>query len=542
MTSFQKMGLKFKVLPPILGSVLVILLIGAVLLINSAENGTQRQVEIARSALQTEQLYASEGLISALQSKADTLGLFMSKTAPDLIMSYDFTTLLDHQATASNDKDVVYAAFLDASEKPITDFEKPSDLSDIIELKYPIKSDDELLGYVLLGMSKSSVNAVIDESNSRITNVLETVTNSAASSLDDFIKIMVMNTIIVLVAISLIIFYLFGRLVIKRVCSTTNLIQALTDGNGDLTQRIPVNNDDEISQLSQSVNQFVEQLQSIISEIVGAVKTLSGQVDNLESVGQEMKAHSATQNQQTSEVAGSMSGMTESVQDVAEHANQAAEAAENADSEVSSGRKIVNGTKNSIAELASDVEFASESINKVQTDSIEIGGVLDVIRGIAEQTNLLALNAAIEAARAGEQGRGFAVVADEVRTLASRTQASTEEIQTMIERLQTGTEQAVKVMENSTSKAQDANQKADQADASLEKIAQAATTINEMNTQIAILAKDQSNVAEQINQKVGKINNVSEMTATSAEKTSNSSKSLLEIAEQLQQLVGVFRT
>ncbi len=536
------MGLKGKVLTPILISMLVTLVIGAVLLVNNVDSGIKQQVSISEKALLQEQMHASENQLAALKSKADILGLFMAKTAPDLIMAYDFSTLKDYQAVAARDKDVVYSTYLDTNKKSIIDFNKPDSKNDLLEIEYPIELDGELIGYVLLGLSQARVNIGITESNKRIGNALQTIDENATTTEFSFIRILVVKIVLVLLLTGAIVFLMFKKLVIDRVHNTTELIQALSAGNGDLTRRLPIKNNDEISQLCSAVNRFIEQLQRMISDIAGSVNVLSQESNILKQSGIGMATDSQLQSEATAEVAQSMNAMTETAQNVALNAGKAAEAARNADSEASSGRNIVDVTKISIEELSSDIYAASNVINEVEADSNEIGGVLDVIRGIAEQTNLLALNAAIEAARAGEQGRGFAVVADEVRTLASRTQSSTEEIQSMIERLQSGTQNAVKAMKESTAKAQDAATKADEADSSLDNIAKAVSTINDMNTQIASAASDQSSVAKQVNQKVGKINEVSQQTAESATQTSTASDNLLHVVGQLQSLVGAFKT
>ncbi len=541
MKMLQQLGLTAKVLPPILGSLLVTMMVGAVLLLNNVRVNTENQAGLAKEALHVEQESAAESLLRALESKADSLGLFMSKTAPDLIMSYDFSSLKDYQAIAARDEDVAYAAYLNPEGGTLTDFKRPEDTSNVIERKYPIKSDGELIGHVLLGMSRAAVDGGVAASNERIDAALSAVEANAQDSLSSFITIMSVDGVVVLVIITLVIFALFRKLLIDRLRSTTELMSALADGNGDLTRRLPVTNQDEVSQLCGAVNQFIAQLQEMVGKIVGEVEELAQQVDVLRQAGSDMTSHSDTQRMETTQVAAAMNQMTATVQEVAHHAGSAAEAALKADDESRNGRVIVDDTKQAIDALAQEIEHASEVINTVESDSENIGGVLDVIRGIAEQTNLLALNAAIEAARAGEQGRGFAVVADEVRTLASRTQTSTEEIHAMIERLQTGTGKAVNVMHKSKEKARETVVKADEAGDALGNIAAAVGTINEMNTQIATAAEEQGSVAEEINRNVDAINNISELTAESAQRTATTGDRLSQVADELRGLAGAFR-
>ncbi|QKQ28087.1 hypothetical protein HUE57_18690 [Candidatus Reidiella endopervernicosa] len=202
---------------------------------------------------------------------------------------------------------------------------------------------------------------------------------------------------------------------------------------------------------------------------------------------------------------------------------------------------MVEHTIDVINTLASEVEHAASVIHTLEQESADIGTVLDVIRGIAEQTNLLALNAAIEAARAGEQGRGFAVVADEVRSLASRTQTSTQEIDEMISRLQSGAADAVKAMESSSNQAQAGVEQAAEAGSSLDAITNAVAQINDMNTQIASAGEEQSAVAEEINRNIVTISSVADETAGGAVQTSNASAEVARLSEQLQALVQQFR-
>jgi methyl-accepting chemotaxis protein len=237
-----------------------------------------------------------------------------------------------------------------------------------------------------------------------------------------------------------------------------------------------------------------------------------------------------------------MNEMTATVRDVAKNAELAAESAGEANALTQAGQGVVATTVTGIGALAQEIDGAAGTIQTVKEDSVKIGSVLDVIRGIAEQTNLLALNAAIEAARAGEQGRGFAVVADEVRTLASRTQGSTQEIQGMIKSLQSGTEQAVAVMESSRSKAQASVEQAHQAGASLTAISRAVNNISDMNAQIASAATEQESVSEEINRNITIISQVANESAQGAEQINAASQDLARLATELQSAVAQFKS
>jgi methyl-accepting chemotaxis protein len=236
-----------------------------------------------------------------------------------------------------------------------------------------------------------------------------------------------------------------------------------------------------------------------------------------------------------------MNEMSGTVQEVARNAADASNAADAADTEASNGALVSTEAIGGIESLVSEVNSAAQVIRNLEQDSENIGSVLDVIRGIAEQTNLLALNAAIEAARAGEQGRGFAVVADEVRTLASRTQQSTQEIQDMILRLQDGAANAVKVMEGAQNKAQVSSDSVEKAAESLAAIAGSVSAINDMNTMIASAAEEQSAVAAEMQTNMNNIREVADRSADGAQQTAQASEELARLAAEQQALMAAFK-
>lgn len=537
----KNISLMGKFLAPILASMIIAMLSGAFMLVQGVKNSSDNQVKLSEQSLKEEQKSASNEALSALTSKANSLGRFMAKTAPDLIMSFDFSSLKDYQDNAQKDPDVAYAAYLKPDNSALTEFKKPKNTSDIIEYKYKVLSDDELIGHILLGMSKINLNKGIQSSNNRIESAVTEVKNIADNSMSQFLIVISITVVGTLSLISFVLYLLFNKLVVSRLDETTNLMHELAKGNGDLTRRLPTPNDDEVSKVCGSVNDFIKILQDMITNIINDVDLLANEAGTLQGAGSELSISSDTQKMETTQVATAMNQMTATVQEVARSATNAASAAADADKDTHNGKNIVKATMQSIGQLSQDIEEASHAIDTVEHDSKNIGGVLDVIRGIAEQTNLLALNAAIEAARAGEQGRGFAVVADEVRTLASRTQTSTEEIQTMIERLQAGSRNAVVLMSKSKEKAQETVTQASEADSSLANIAMAVGTINEMNTQIATAATEQSTVAEDINKNVDTINNISESTANSAQQTAKSSYNLSKLSTHLHDLVSSFK-
>jgi len=318
-------------------------------------------------------------------------------------------------------------------------------------------------------------------------------------------------------------------------------LKEMATGGGDLTQRLESRSNDELGELAQWFNRFIEQLQNVVVELKDASVQLSSSANEVCIITGESSQQVTRQESETELVATAINEMAATVQEVANHANNAANATREADQEARQGQNIVTSTVDAIDALSNGINNAAGVIQKLESDSQEIGTVLDVIRGIAEQTNLLALNAAIEAARAGDQGRGFAVVADEVRTLASRTQESTQEIDQMIERLQGGSRAAVKVMNASQEQAQDLVGQAARAGESLQTITQAVDNITDMNLQIASATEEQSNVARGIDANIVTIRDISVETARSAGQANNSSEKVVALADKVQGLVNQFK-
>ena len=315
----------------------------------------------------------------------------------------------------------------------------------------------------------------------------------------------------------------------------------LGGGSADLTQRIKVEGRDELSGVAHSFNQFADNIQQLVQQLSRHVDSLLTSAEQLEAVAVDTKQAMATQETNTSQVLRSMDELIGSVQEVANSSEGASQAAEEADLEAGKGRDIANETKQGIESLASDVQGASEVVLKLEQDSVNIGSILDVIGGISEQTNLLALNAAIEAARAGEHGRGFAVVADEVRTLASRTQSSTGEIRQMIEQLQQGTQQVVAAMKQGSEQADTSVQQVALAGESLSVISSAVKTIRDMNAQIASASQHQRAAVEQVNENVMTINSAISDTSRDTLRLDETNRQLSQLAEELHGLVGKFR-
>ncbi len=353
------------------------------------------------------------------------------------------------------------------------------------------------------------------------------------------------NTTLAITGAALLIGFFFASVIAYSItCPLKQAVEAMNDiaeGEGDLTKRLEQNGRNEISDLAAAFNKFAQKVQQMVQQVTRSVDDLSTAAEEMSLITEQTSREIQHQQSETDQVATAMNEMTATVQEVAHHASSAAEAARHADSEAQSGKQVMQQTLNVMDTLADEVEKAAGVIHRLEQESEEIGSVLDVIRGIAEQTNLLALNAAIEAARAGEQGRGFAVVADEVRTLASRTQTSTQEIQAMIERLQSGANEAVKAMEAGRNSAKDGVEQAAKAGASLDTITASVSTISDMNIQIASAAEEQSAVAEEINRNIATISESADNTANGAQQTAQAGEELARLSAELQTLISQFK-
>jgi len=311
--------------------------------------------------------------------------------------------------------------------------------------------------------------------------------------------------------------------------------------SGDLTQNLQVNRRDELGQLQASMQRMTQGLRELIGGIGDGVTQIASAAEQLSAVTEQTSAGVNNQKVETDQVATAMNQMTATVHEVARNAEQASEAALMADQQAREGDRVVGEAVAQIERLAGEVVNSSEAMNQLKAESDKIGSVLDVIKSVAQQTNLLALNAAIEAARAGEAGRGFAVVADEVRSLAQRTQQSTEEIEELIAGLQSGTQRVASVMDNSRQLTDSSVELTRRAGSSLETITRTVSSIQAMNQQIATAAEEQTAVAEEINRSVMNVRDISDQTSAASEETASSSVELARLGTHLQGLVGRFR-
>ncbi|MCW8883644.1 MAG: methyl-accepting chemotaxis protein, partial [Motiliproteus sp.] len=352
---------------------------------------------------------------------------------------------------------------------------------------------------------------------------------------DEFNKILVERLIflgIILIVLG-ILSWLICRSISGPLQQTTEAMEDISQGEGDLTVRLPVETSDELGRLANAFNAFVEKVHQTMLQVQSYSDQLVGSAEAMASVTDGTNQVLARHQEETHQVAAAVHQMSATVQEVASNAAEAAHSVHTVREQAVAGQQVVEQSVSAISDLASSVDQATQSIQTLETDVHNIGGILDVIRSIADQTNLLALNAAIEAARAGEQGRGFAVVADEVRTLAQRTQESTEEIQSMIEQLQSGANSAVTVIQSGREQAEVSVQQSKRAGETLTSITEDILRVADMNTQIASATEEQSATVDMINQNVNNINDAFGQTTDAAQQVAQSSSELHQLADDI---------
>ena len=333
--------------------------------------------------------------------------------------------------------------------------------------------------------------------------------------------------------------WVITRLIVGPLRSVIRVAQQIA--SGDLSATVEVTRRDEIGQLMQAMQQMGEGLSHIVSGLQAGIEQLATSAQSLSAVTEQTNLEVSSQKEETEQVATAMNQMTATVHDVARNAEEAAQAAQTADGKVESGQQVVRQSMARIEQLADSATSASSSIESLSAEIQNIGTVLSVIKSVAEQTNLLALNAAIEAARAGEQGRGFAVVADEVRALAKRTQQSTEEIERLVSALRTAAQASVQQIQSSGELVKLAVSDALQTESALGSIASAVSLIQQMNQQIAAAAEEQSSVAEEINRSVTSIRASADQSSLAMQGNAASSIELAQLGVELKGMVGHFR-
>ncbi|SMS12534.1 Methyl-accepting chemotaxis protein McpS [Pseudomonas viridiflava] len=369
------------------------------------------------------------------------------------------------------------------------------------------------------------------------TEMIERQNKSRDAESDHAVMMIIAATVLALL-LSVLAAWIITRQITTPLQETLEVVERVAAG--DLSRNLNVNRKDELGKLQSTIQRMTVSLRELVGGIRDGVTQIASAAEELSAVTEQTSAGVNNQKVETDQVATAMHEMTATVQEVARNAEEASEAAVAADQQAREGERVVNEAIAQIERLASAVGNSSEAMGALKQESEKIGSVLDVIKSVAQQTNLLALNAAIEAARAGEAGRGFAVVADEVRSLAQRTQKSTEEIEALIVSLQSGTQQAASVMDSSRELSASSVDLTRRAGSSLENITKTVSAIQSMNQQIAAAAEQQSATAEEINRSIINVRDVSEQTSAASEETAASSIELARLGTHLQTLVSRF--
>ncbi|WP_350608013.1 methyl-accepting chemotaxis protein [Pseudoalteromonas sp. MER144-MNA-CIBAN-0113] len=352
--------------------------------------------------------------------------------------------------------------------------------------------------------------------------------------------IIVINVVIMIVVVVLF-SYFIGRSILTPTRLAAEMMKDISQGEGDLTRSLNDSGNDEISQLSRSFNLFVSKIRESLVLVAKSANDVNEHAHAVDDSSKTSQSFIELQNDSSTQVAAAMEQMTHQIHDVSRNAEAAEQAANDAASNASTGKNVVSKTITAIETLSSNIETVSKVTADLANESNNIGSVLDVIRSIAEQTNLLALNAAIEAARAGEHGRGFAVVADEVRTLASRTGKSTDEIQAMIAKLQEGAKAAVEAVKSSQEISISTVEQASSANESLDEIDRLVSVITDMNGQIARATEQQTSAADEVNLRINDLSQSTEQSLGNTKDLTRASDKLKQSSVELSSVVSRFK-
>ncbi|MCG8535000.1 MAG: methyl-accepting chemotaxis protein [Pseudomonadales bacterium] len=388
--------------------------------------------------------------------------------------------------------------------------------------------------------SFQAMRTVLDELGElRLAQVTEFTSEIKTHSSES--QTLLLGILIIGMAVSLAVVLFIPGLVVQPLKKVSDRLLDISEGEGDLTARIELKQNDELGKMVLYFNNFMDKLQDVIGTIQSTASSVEDNTFKLSADAATSKDSIDHQHQALTQVATAVNEMAAAIQEVAQNTSDTADEARKASSLSESGQNIVHSTTTQIQALAEQVQTAAGMISHVEEEANNVNSVIDVIGGIAEQTNLLALNAAIEAARAGEQGRGFAVVADEVRTLASRTQESTQDIQRMLQKLQQGVTDAVTAMNTSSDSAQKTVETTQGASSTLDQIQESVSNIARMAIQIATAADEQSEVTEDINRNLTEINTYAETSAEIATSTQEASAELQHMTKHLNDAVQNFK-
>ncbi len=477
-------------------------------------------------------------LNSTLEKDSLTLAKIVGGSTTGALAFNDRVSAKETLATLSASQRLNAAVVYDNSGTPFVWYKKGQSDSASLPSGLPSRSQNRKLSH---GDETIEIFEPISASGSKVGTIYLQVDLTEKKDAISSAVTASMVTVVVVSILAAAISFLIQAAIVKPINAVVEALKDIAQGEGDLTRRIKTNSSDEVGELATWFNTFIEKVHTIISDFSGTAAALNTNTEKLSGTAKETEKGVVSQQSEIQQVVAAVREMASVVEDVAHNVGEAASSAEGADSEAKNGKAVVTATMGQIESLASDIVAAADVIDRLRQETDNIGSVLDVIRGIAEQTNLLALNAAIEAARAGEQGRGFAVVADEVRTLASRTQSSTQEIQDMIERLQYGAREAVQMMEKGTNQAEESVKQAGEASRSLEAITAGVTAIRDKTNQIASASEEQSAATREIERNMESIASVARQTSEGSVEIASSTADLANMAASMAKIVRQFK-
>jgi len=510
---------------------------------SSAEKATQG------SASGSEQLGAVNaemlGIVDGIQ-QANQRTKLVSKKVDDIALT--LTELIDTIDELSEDVvDEEAISILEEVSDEISDISERLQREALVNIVESAKTLDRFSGQISQQASNVSqldefLRQQVKVSQSTMESSAEIKTLATQASQDvEWQKTTIVSSLVALAVITMLSVFFMVKVIVYPINKTVKLMEDIGDGEGDLTQRLEVGSKDEMALIAGAFNRFVERIQGLILEVSASTSQLQQASNQTLQAMQEGDVAMQKQQQEVEQIATAINEMNVTSQDVAQNAQGAEDAAVEVNGHTDAGKQVVSDAVVSVTKLVEEVENAVGVINALSDKSTSIYSVVNVIQSVSEQTNLLALNAAIEAARAGEQGRGFAVVADEVRALAAKAESSTNDIRTIIDEIQALTGKAVIAMQSSHSVSTETLEGAHSANEALDSITGSMHTVTEMNTQIAHAAKEQTGVTDELNQRIIQINELSNLTSVQVSNTLETCESLNQISEKLSQQLGQFK-
>ncbi|RJY07461.1 methyl-accepting chemotaxis protein [Parashewanella spongiae] len=395
--------------------------------------------------------------------------------------------------------------------------------------------------YTLKGIDKLAFTQAIPLVNGKKWHLFIGVNKSVAyASLDDVLTQSVISSVIMII-VSIVLMYMVLQMIYRPINHLKEMALDLSKGNGDLTSRLSIDTQDDLGEIATGINQFIGQLQALMLEVKNSSDSIDGSIERLKAEADANKQILNAHTQETEQIVAAIEEMSATANDVARNGSETAAFTQTTNEQALTSKQVVARATSTVAQLVQEVEATSENIAEIDRDTIDITNVLKVIGEIAEQTNLLALNAAIEAARAGEQGRGFAVVADEVRALAARTQTSTAEIEQTLTKLRNGSTSAISAMQATKSTCEQTADATDNVAEDLDGIVESVNQINDLNTQIATAAEEQSSVSDEITRNMAAISEMANELSMNGESSVKQTSNLANANCELKSVVGKFK-